>query len=94
MSDLKSKKLIYLKAALFVAIGLVSAALLLAQSPTLQTALLLGLAVWSFSRAYYFAFYVIEHYVDPLYRFAGLFDFAKYLLTETKKPGKSSRLAN
>ena len=38
------------------------------------------LAIWSFCRAYYFAFYVIEHYVDPAFRFAGLLDFAKYLL--------------
>lgn len=80
MSDLKSKKLIYLKAALFIVIGLVSAALLIAQNPTLQTAALVALVIWSFSRAYYFAFYVIEHYVDPSFRFAGLFDFAKYLL--------------
>jgi hypothetical protein len=92
MSDLKSKQLIYLKAALFVVIGLVSAALLLAQNPSLQTALILALVIWSFSRAYYFAFYVIEHYVDPRFRFAGLFDFAKHLFMEIKKPGKTSRL--
>jgi hypothetical protein len=33
------------------------------------------LSIWSFARAYYFAFYVIEHYVDGSYRFAGLGDF-------------------
>jgi hypothetical protein len=80
MSDLKSKKLIFLKAALFVVIGVASAALLIAQNPTLQTAALLALVIWSFSRAYYFAFYVIEKYVDPGFRFAGLFDFARYLI--------------
>jgi hypothetical protein len=39
---------------------------------------LLVIAIWCFCRVYYFAFYVIEHYVDPGYRFAGLVDFMKY----------------
>lgn len=29
-------------------------------------------ALWGFCRAYYFAFYVIEKYVDPGYQFSGL----------------------
>jgi len=40
----------------------------------------LALAVWAFCRAYYFAFYVIEHYADPGYRFAGLMSFIGYAL--------------
>jgi hypothetical protein len=50
-----------------------------------MTALLLAVAVWSFARFYYFAFYVIEHYVDPGYRFAGLWDFVRYLLRRRKR---------
>jgi hypothetical protein len=80
MTDLKSKSAIYLKAILFLVIGFLCAFLLIAQNPTVQAAILICLTVWSFCRAYYFAFYVIERYVDPTYRFAGLFDFAKYLL--------------
>lgn len=80
MTDLKSKAAIYLKAFLFLVIGATSVTLLLLQNLTLQTALLLSLTIWSFSRAYYFAFYVIEHYIDPTFHFAGLFAFAKYLL--------------
>jgi hypothetical protein len=80
MGDLKNKSAIYLKAFLFLIIGGISAALLIAQNATLQTIILLALAIWGFCRAYYFGFYVIEHYVDPAYRFAGLFHFAKYLL--------------
>jgi hypothetical protein len=57
---------------------------LLIESPTLQTVLLLAIAVWSFCRAYYFAFYVVEHYVDPGYKFAGLTDFARYALRRRK----------
>jgi hypothetical protein len=80
MKDIKSQRVIWLKGALFLMLGLGSAVLLLAEAPTLKVALLLALTVWGFCRAYYFAFYVIEHYVDPGYRFSGLFSFAGYLL--------------
>jgi hypothetical protein len=40
-----------------------------------RTAGLLALCVWGFSRAYYFAFYVIECWVDPKYKFSGLGHF-------------------
>jgi len=80
MKDLKNPTIIWLKGALFLALGVASAVLLLAEATTLKVALLLALTVWGFCRAYYFAFYVIEHYVDPGYRFSGLFSFAAYLL--------------
>lgn len=80
MADLKSPTLIYLKGFFFLLAGCTSAGLLLAEAPTLRIALLLAIAIWSFCRAYYFAFYVIEHYVDPQYKFAGLWSFASYLL--------------
>jgi hypothetical protein len=60
--------------------GALASGLLLAEHPTVKVALLLGIAVWCFARAYYFAFYVVEHYVDPSYKFAGLWSFAVYLL--------------
>lgn len=81
MSDLKSPRLIYLKGFLFLLLGVLSAALVIAEHPSFKLVLLLGLAIWSFCRCYYFAFYVIQHYVDPRYKFAGLFSFARYLLT-------------
>ena len=77
MTDLKSAWAIYLKAGLFLVIGVISATLLLADNFSWGRALLLGLVVWSFCRAYYFAFYVIEHYVDASFRFAGLLSFLK-----------------
>jgi hypothetical protein len=80
MADIKSPKLLYLKAGLFVLAGAVASLMILLEAPSTKVALLLGLAIWCFARAYYFAFYVIEHYVDPSYRFAGLWDFAKYAL--------------
>lgn len=37
------------------------------------------IAIWAFSPAYSFAFYVIEHYVDSEFKFAGLGSFLRYL---------------
>jgi hypothetical protein len=71
---------IKIKGFLFLVIGMTATGLLLLEIPTLKAAALLLLAVWSFCRFYYFAFYVIEHYVDSQYRFAGLMDFAAYML--------------
>jgi hypothetical protein len=86
MADLKSPTLIYLKGLLFLLAGCTAAGLLLAEAPTLKVALLLAVAVWSFCRAYYFAFYVIEHYVDSQFKFAGLWSFAGYLLRRRSQP--------
>ncbi len=80
MGDLKSVRLMVLKAVLFVAIGSIAAGLLIADQPTLKTVVILLLVIWSFARAYYFAFYVIEKYIDPSYRFSGLLSAARYLI--------------
>ncbi|HEV8377542.1 MAG TPA: hypothetical protein VGP99_01735 [Tepidisphaeraceae bacterium] len=77
--DLTNPRLIYLKGFLFLFAGLIAAAAILIEIPSLKLALLLSIAIWCFARAYYFAFYVIQHYVDPAYRFAGLWGFFKYL---------------
>ncbi|MEN6575555.1 MAG: hypothetical protein ABFD90_04365 [Phycisphaerales bacterium] len=55
-------------------------ALVWAEVPTAQTASLLLLMIWASARAYYFAFYVVEKYVDPQYRFSGLISFFRYVL--------------
>jgi len=82
--DLKSAKLIYLKGFLFLVVGLLSALGILLESPTLRTAFLLLIALWSFCRLYYFLFYVIEKYVDSEYKFAGLYSFLVYLLRKRR----------
>jgi len=81
---LKNPKLIYLKAVLFLVIGLLSALILLLEHPHWKTAALLVLTVWAYARLYYFMFYVIEHYVEPNYRFAGIGSFVIYLLRKRK----------
>lgn len=90
MRDISDQRLIHLKGALFVVLGAIASALLLYTSPTLQTAVLLAIAIWAFCRAYYYAFYVISHYVDPTYRFSGLGSFARYLLRRSRD-ARSSR---
>ena len=86
LGDLTDKRWIYAKGVLFLLTGLLASALLVAERPTLKVALLLAVAVWSFARAYYFAFYVVERYVDPTYRFAGLTAFARYLWGRRGRP--------
>ena len=81
MRDLTNPTWIKLKAALFLILGLFSSALLFLKEPTLEFGLLLVLTIWCFCRFYYFVFYVIEHYVDPGYRFAGLVSFVRYCLS-------------
>jgi hypothetical protein len=85
MSDLTDPKLIKLKGGLFLFMGVLSSVLLLIETPTAKVALLLVIAIWSFCRSYYFAFYVIQHYVDPSFRFSGLGAFLKYLATRNKR---------
>lgn len=85
MKDIRSHGLLWFKGGLFLVLGLGAAALLLAETATFKAAFLLALAVWGFCRAYYFAFYVIEHYVDPGYRFSGLFSFAAYLIRKRSR---------
>jgi hypothetical protein len=78
MKDLTDPRWIKLKGILFLVIAGLSTALLLMENHTLKTGFLLAVAIWCSCRFYYFAFYVIEHYVDPTYRFSGLWSFAVY----------------
>ena len=84
MKDLSNPFWIKFKGILFLMLGLLSSTLLLVEHPEIKTAVLLAIAVWSFCRFYYFAFYVIEHYVDPSYRFAGLLSFGRYLVARRR----------
>jgi hypothetical protein len=82
MKNITSSKLLYAKAILFVVLGTIASALLIFESPSLRIVILLSLAIWSFCRAYYFVFYVIQHYVDGEYRFSGLGSFVNYVLRQ------------
>jgi len=82
---IKNIKIIYLKGLLFLFTGIISLAMVIIEHPTLKVALLLMLAIWSFARAYYFVFYVIEHYVDDSYKFFGLCSFVRYTYSKKQK---------
>jgi hypothetical protein len=84
MKDIRNPRLLYAKGFLFLLSGLLAAGLLIAETWSWKVALLLAVAIWCFARAYYFAFYVIEHYIDPAYKFAGLTDFIRYLRRRKK----------
>ena len=90
MKDLENPFWIKLKGFLFLLIGVVSAVLVFLDDPKWQTGVLLALAIWSFCRFYYFAFYVIEKYVDSGHKFSGLFSFAKYFFQSRKGLNKES----
>ena len=80
MRDLTSSKLIYLKGFLFLTASALACAILIIEQPASRTILLLAIAIWCFARFYYFAFYVIERYVNSRYRFTGVWSLATYLL--------------
>lgn len=74
MTDLKSKRWIVAKGVMFFAIAVLTAALIILEMPSPTVAVCLALLVWASCRFYYFLFYVLEHYVDPTMRYAGLLD--------------------
>jgi hypothetical protein len=77
MKDLTPRWII-VKAVLFLIMGVLTVAMILLSNSNWRTAVLLAVAIWSFCRLYYFAFYVIEKYVDPSYKFSGLISFLRY----------------
>ena len=88
--DIKNPKVLKLKGILFLALGLLSAGMVLWKSPDGATLALLAIAVWAFCRFYYFAFYVLHEYADSFYRYSGLIDLTMYLLG-SKKAGSRRR---
>ena len=74
-----SKKLIYLKAVLFLIIGLVGFLYCWLTNFNLIFLVMLLITIWAWCRLYYFCFYVITNYVDDKYKFAGIIDFLHYL---------------
>jgi hypothetical protein len=76
--DIKSPKILYTKATLMLLCGIIASLLLLSENFNTKNILLIAIAIWGFSRAYYFVFYVIEKYIDPSYKFSGIISFLKY----------------
>ncbi len=84
--DLTSPASLYAKAVLFLLLGTLASTLLLLEHFSLRNLALLLLAIWAFCRAYYFIFYVIQHYIDPDFRYAGLWHFLRTRVLNSRKP--------
>lgn len=84
LGDITSPRLLWIKFGLFVFLGLFAVALALLLFPDVTLAVLMAIAIWAFCRAYYFAFYVVEKYADPSFKFAGLGSFVRYALRRKK----------
>ena len=91
MRDIKNKDLIVFKGLLFLLLGIFASAILIAFVPRPDVIALLVISVWSFCRFYYFAFYVIENYVDGDHKFAGVYAALVYIAQRKwrKKTGQN-----
>ncbi len=78
--DLRSARWIHMKGWSFLVIAVLAAAGLLLPNFSWSNLALLAIALWAASRWYYYMFYVIEKYVDPEFRFAGLGSAVRYLV--------------
>lgn len=83
-SDLTSRKLIVVKGLLFAVCLAMSAGLILVESYSARTAILLMLLIWASARFYYFLFYVLHAYVDPSLKYAGLWNLIRAILTRRR----------
>jgi len=82
--DITNSKVLKLKGMLFLLLGFLSAGIILAIVPDWRVILLLTICIWAFCRFYYFAFYVLQHYADPEFRYSGLLDLFRYLLVKKR----------
>jgi hypothetical protein len=84
MKELTNPNWIKAKGILFLLTGLLAATLLLLEKPAWKTAALLTVTMWCFCRFYYFAFYVMERYVDPACKFSGLGSLVLHLIRKRR----------
>jgi hypothetical protein len=79
MRDLTSRRMIWLKAWLFVILAVLSALGLLLQNPAATTLVFILVLAWAVSRLYYFLFYVLHAYVDPTLKYSGVISLLREL---------------
>jgi len=76
---------ILIKGALFAAVLILSALLVVLENRAWARAALLFPLVWSTARFYYFLFYALEHYVDPDCRISGVGSALQFLRRKSKR---------
>ena len=79
MRNLSNPTWIKTRGLLFLFLGLLSSSLLFLDHPTAKNAALPAITIWAFCRFYYFAFYVLERYVDPSLRFSSLLSLLRHV---------------
>lgn len=84
MANIESPFWLWIKGGLFVAIGCLCLVFVAMVTQSVQVVAVCCLAIWAFCRAYYFAFYVIENYIDPRFRFAGLLSVLGYFVDKDR----------
>ena len=85
MPDLTSRTLIVVKGVLFLLLVVLAGSLLVLSAPSFRTFVLVVVLAWSSARLYYFLFYVLERYVDPSLRYAGIWSLVRKLLSSRLK---------
>ncbi len=78
-------KWVWLKGGLFLLIGALGSTILILHHPDSLTMVLLLAIVWSFCRAYHTAIYATERYVDPGFKYMGLFSFWDYMFDQSSR---------
>lgn len=84
--DLTNPRWIWVKGFLFLGLAILAGGGLLLLHPEWEVVVLLGFCVWAACRWYYFMFYVIEHYTDPGFRYAGLGSWLRYAFSKRREP--------
>ncbi len=80
MTDLKNPFWIHFKGLLFLLILIGAATGIILTMPSWRMTLLTVLTIWASARLYYYLFYVIENYIDPDFRFSGIYSAVRYLM--------------
>ncbi len=88
MADIQNSKLLWTKAGLFVVVAILAMLLtFLGRYRNFVPFLFFwSVSVWASCRAYYFAFYAIEKYVDPNFKYAGIGSMVEYVLGRQRQP--------
>lgn len=85
--DLQRPSSMILKAAMFLAITTLVGIAIAFDPPTSRVLSLAmyAVGVWAAARAYYFAFYVIERYCDPTFKYAGVWSAIMWVVRHRRR---------
>lgn len=89
LADLKHPRWILCKGILFLLLSAISVTWIVLLTSSFHIAALLVIAIWSSCRFYYFAFYVMERYVDGQFRYRGLLDLTRHVLLRHVSVGRA-----